>query len=212
MRINLFFIFGMLLVNTAFSWQMNGVSVCTADGLQLFPEVMADDNGGAIIVWEDARPISGQAHGYEVYTQKVDSSGILQWPSAGVRASTLPEGFPEHGHRLSARIATDGAGGVIIAWVNHHRIPKTGAPNEKFHPGIYAQRINDGNLVWNSGKPVEIVSYTQGGLEPDFTPTICSDGAGGVICAWIDPPDKYDPNYYVKATRLDEDYGVWIKD
>ena len=50
-------------------WAFNGIPVCTADGDQISPQVIADGKGGAFIVWSDTR------HGdHDTYIHPVPST------------------------------------------------------------------------------------------------------------------------------------------
>jgi hypothetical protein len=48
-------------------WPFNGEGICTAEGYQDYPQLVADGSGGAIITWQDYRSGSD----YHVYTQRV---------------------------------------------------------------------------------------------------------------------------------------------
>jgi hypothetical protein len=87
-------------------WVQNGNAICTATGEQEYPQTASDGAGGAIVTWEDAR----NGVNYDVYAQRVDSSGAVQWTADGVVlcAATGSQTFPT--------IAYDGAGEAIISW------------------------------------------------------------------------------------------------
>ena len=63
-------------------WATNGVAVCSAPGDQRYPELIHDGFGGIIIVWWDNRDYNN-----DIYAQKLDSSGNIQWTSSGVAVS-----------------------------------------------------------------------------------------------------------------------------
>lgn len=88
--------------------------------------------------------------------------------------------------------ATDGSGGVIIAW------------HDEGDTDIYAQRVDgDGTLLWTaSGLNVISAPQTQ------TFPKIISDGNGGAIIAWDDQrlspsPALFSP-HYIGAQHLDK--------
>jgi hypothetical protein len=124
------------------------------------PQIVGDGAGGAVIAWLDTR--SGD---YDVYAQKVDSSGAILWSSGGVPICTAG------GNQEVFHIAGDGFGGSIIAWEDGR--------DENIH--IYAQKVDtDGNLLWTAdGVRVDT------GLESVFAPDIDSDGDGGAYIAWV---------------------------
>ena len=73
-------------------WALDGIEVCAADNNQVKPDIISDETGGAIIVWQDNR--TGSA---DIYAQRVISNGNLVWTSNGVPISvpaldqTLPQ-------------------------------------------------------------------------------------------------------------------------
>jgi len=92
---------------------------------------VSDGAGGVILAWQDQR--SGT--GVELYAQRMSAGGVAQWTTNGVSFTSLASGayFPA--------IASDGAGGAIVAW-------------EDYRDGIdlYAQRLYPtGYAAWVSG-------------------------------------------------------------
>jgi hypothetical protein len=87
-------------------WSSADVAICVAIGSnQANPELIADGNGGAIIAWTDQRTDSG-----DIYAQKVNSSGNVQWTLNGV-AVCAASGVQDY-----TQLVSDGQGGAIIAW------------------------------------------------------------------------------------------------
>ncbi len=150
-------------------WTANGVPLCTAGGDQYGPVIASDGAGGAIVTWEDGRGSS-----YDIYAQRVNASGVPQWTTNGVPVVIFPD------FQISFTIASDGAGGAIVAWVNQN------FSGTLFD--IYAQRLNAlGVQQWavNGVAVCTAADYQE-------TPTIVADGAGGAIVAWIDGRNGYD--------------------
>ncbi|MEO8167642.1 MAG: hypothetical protein ABI623_05295, partial [bacterium] len=84
-------------------WTVNGVSICTA--LSQVSQIVSDDAGGAIISWNDFR--SGNViDSADVYAQRINASGIAQWPVNGVPICTYPL------RQVNGPIVSDGAGGA----------------------------------------------------------------------------------------------------
>jgi len=143
-------------------WSANGVLISIQASN---PVIVSDDSGGAIIAWSDSR--NGTSS--DIYAQRIDSSGVVQWSADGVLISTagddqsLPRSFPI--------IVSDGSGGAIIAWTDLRNgiIPVT-----------YAQRIDSSGVVqWTAnGVLISTVVGDQVYL------TMASDGRGGAIIAW----------------------------
>lgn len=91
--------------NGAVQWASNGVAVTTANYPQVNPNAVGDGSGGAIIVWQDS--VGGS---WDIYSQKLNSGGIIQWPVNGVAVGTASN------DQLSAKNISDGTGGCIYAW------------------------------------------------------------------------------------------------
>ena len=166
------------LLSPANTWSSDGKAVCNESLNQRYSQICSDGNGGAIITWEDYRSGSD----YDIYAQKVNSSGDLKWISNGIVISEASE------NQGSPRICSDGAEGSIITW-NDYRSSTT--------YDIYAQCVDsDGNIKWTvNGSPVCITKGNQ------QIPQICSDGSGGAIITWTDF-NRTSPDYDVYVQRV----------
>jgi hypothetical protein len=143
-------------------WTANGVALCTATGNQESPQITSDGAGGAIITWYDYR--SGT---YDIYAQRVNASGAVQWTTDGVALCTVT------GNQQSPQITSDGAGGAIVTWYDF----RSGSRYD-----IYAQRVNaSGSVQWTANG---VALCTATGWQ--YNPMIVSDGAGGAIVTWQD--------------------------
>jgi hypothetical protein len=141
-------------------WQIGGIRVADVpNAVQWFPDVVQDGQGGFIICWQDSR--NGT---WDIYAQRVDSSGYLLWGDEGVPVADGPatQDWPV--------MASDGQGGAIIAW------------EQPAASDIYAQRIDsEGQKLWgDEGILVCGAPDYQGWLD------ITEDGQGGAIMAWED--------------------------
>lgn len=142
-------------------WTANGAQVCTAAGDQLYPEIVSDGVGGAIIVWIDWR--AGFA---DIYAQRVDGAGSVKWAANGVPVTTASL------HQKVLAVAPDDSGGVLVAWED----------SRSSFTDIYAQRIDStGAAKWT---PNGVAICTAADYQR--TPDITSDGGGGAIVAWSD--------------------------
>jgi hypothetical protein len=90
----------------AVQWAANGVLVCGVAGYQENATITSDGSGGAIAAWEDYRSLSH----YDIYSQRIDSSGSMVWPSDGIPVATAS------GDQRNPKIVGDRAGGFIAAW------------------------------------------------------------------------------------------------
>ncbi|HET6348012.1 MAG TPA: T9SS type A sorting domain-containing protein [Candidatus Krumholzibacteria bacterium] len=145
-------------------WTPNGVALCTAPGSQGIPMITTDGSGGAIITWYDFRNVTDS----DIYAQRVNASGVPQWPPDGAPVCTAP------GNQFNPTIVSDNLGGAIVAW----RDLQGGTDYD-----IYSQRLNSYGVVqW---PPAGVALCTAAGDQSN--PTIVSDGASGAIVAWQDP-------------------------
>ena len=158
-------------------WTVNGVTICTANKNQNDPQICSDGGGGAIIAWEDLRGGSS----FDIYAQRVNSNGIVQWTVNGSTICTVSDS------QSNPQICSDGGGGAIIAWQDF----RGGSSYD-----IYAQRVNTiGVVQWTiNGSTICTTSGSQ-----DF-PQICSDGGGGAIIAWKDY--RSGSNYDIYAQKI----------
>jgi len=147
-------------------WTANGVAICTASGSQLYPQIISDGSGGAIITWQDDRWAT--ITGWDIYLQLVNVSGTPQWTANGKAICTAGN------DQYAPQITTDGSGGAIIAWEDE-RSTTTDCD-------IYARRIDaSGTRQWRANG---VAICTAG--NDQYAPQITTDGSGGAIIAWQD--------------------------
>jgi hypothetical protein len=161
----------------AFQWAINGVAISTAANNQQTQDIVSDGSGGAIITWSDSRSASSS----DVYAQRINSGGVVQWTADGVVISATTS------HQDSPTLISDAIGGAIITW----RDNRTGLYD------VYAQRINSSGVVQWTTNGVAISTAT--GLQ-EF-PIIVSDGNGGAIFTWRDSRNGVS-NYDVFAQQV----------
>ena len=157
-------------------WYDIGMPACTASNSQSNPLIVADSSGGAIIAWQDSR--TGAT--LDIYVQKLDSSGYIQWTANGVLMGSAASGL------IIGQMISDGAGGAIVTW-NDRR---------NFYNDIFAQRIaSNGSVQWTANG----VNVCAAAMHQE-NPTLSSDGASGAIIAWQDDRDGTGDIY---AQRID---------
>jgi len=160
-------------------WAPNGVPVCKAAGFQWYPRAVPDGAGGAIVVWQDGR--AGTE--FDVYVQRVGSSGTALWPNGGVAVCAAAN------DQTLPTVVSDGQGGAVIAWSDQR-----GADAD-----IYAQRINTNGAVQWAANGVALCTAT--GAQQSLT--IASDGLSGGIVGWQDlRAGDTNPDLY--ARRINE--------
>jgi len=162
---------------------MVNVPLCTAVGNQggNGPAVVPSIDGGAIVAWRDERFAD-----YDIYAQRVDGQGFVQWTVDGLPVCNLTE------IQMNVKGISDGAGGAIFVW----------SDMRDGEADVYAQRIDvDGQPMWPVGSPsLDGVPVSDSPEHQTFV-MIVSDGAGGAIVAWeqgVTPSDLY-------AQRLNPD-------
>jgi hypothetical protein len=148
-------------------WTENGSAITYLEGGKQYPVLVSDGSGGAIIVWQDYRNGSD----FDIYSQRINSAGIIQWTENGVAISTA-----EYGQHVPQAVS-DGDSSAIIVWHDQR--------NGYFD--IYSQKINsNGSAEWTAnGVPVCTEAYDQTFL------AACSDGKGGIVITWQDYRNGY---------------------
>ncbi|HUK61987.1 MAG TPA: hypothetical protein VLV15_01600, partial [Dongiaceae bacterium] len=145
-------------------------------GDQTGPSLSSDGEGGAFIAWQDTR--NG---GSDIYAIRVAFSGGIPPGWSGARPVCIASGTQQH-----PSCASDGAGGVIVAWEDDRSDATSGFD-------LYALRIRgDATLAsgWTTdGNAMCAASGDQTGIH------LVSDGIGGAIASWEDDrsgnPDIY---------------------
>ena len=121
-------------------WTTDGIAVCTAAWGQYGPEIVPDDTGGAIVTWYDLRDISGTSN--DIYAQRVDASGSLEWPTDGLAVCSATE------NQWRSTVAPDGSGGAIVTWQDDRGVDSD----------IYAQRVTHSGYIGSDTLPVSVLA------------------------------------------------------
>jgi len=142
-------------------WPVNGILIYDSDSTQVDPWISHDGSGGVYYAWDDNR--NGN---YDVYMQRVDSTGNLLWNPQGIIICDV------QGHQLGVRVIEDGTGGAILCWIDARG-------GDDFN--LYAQRVDEnGNLQWGTG----VVVCDIAGLQ--FNAVTISDQNQGMVVVWQD--------------------------
>ena len=158
-------------------WAPGGTLVRQGTALAFYTVTAADGAGGVVMAWADTRQGN-----YDVYAQRLDAQGTPLWTAGGVGLCTFND------HQYPTGIATDGAGGAIVAWVDF----RLGSSSVQ----LYAGRITGAGVApWPVGGVA--VSPANWGMGQ---PRIAADGRGGAFITWDDGTPG---NYFVYAQRLD---------
>jgi hypothetical protein len=158
-------------------WPAQGTPVITAPGGQFVSQVLADGFGGVIVVWTDSR---GSLLDSDIYAQRLDASGTPLWPPDGV---LLIVGSDRYGNSVTA---SDGAGGLLVAWESGYQ-----------DPNILALRVTSAGDIAPGWDPGGVVVCGHTGHQDQ--PAIAPDGTGGAYVSWIDERDSvYDPELFMQ--------------
>lgn len=149
--------------NGEVQWATGGVSISGASDHQEYPQIISDGAGGAIIAWEDWRNLLNS----DIYAQRVDGSGNVQWPIDGVSICTASD------DQSTLQLVSDGLLGAILTWQDWRN----------GNADIYAQKVNgSGTVQWTPASGVSICTESNHQLYPQ----LISNGSGDVIITWED--------------------------
>jgi hypothetical protein len=140
------------------------------------PVVISTSDNHVIVAWID---FSNQIAG-DVYAQKINADGELQWATGGVEVCVAD------GEQISLNIVPDDAGGAYIIWLDSRNSGGT---------DIYGMHVgSDGNMMWaDNGIAVADNDGSQTGH------TFWEDGVGGAVMAYV---NSYDNNSDIYITRM----------
>jgi len=173
-------------------WSQDGIGICVYSfHAQPDPVLVADGEGGAIIVWYDWRNFcnsQGRHNCASIYAQRVGATGDIHWQKNGVLICS------NIGDEANAHAVSDGAGGAIVAW-SDYRSASPPYSTTSSSGDVYAQRIDGSGAVRWSADGVAI--STAAGAQ--IIPFLDSDGAGGAIITW---PDGRDANEDIYVNRI----------
>jgi len=130
-------------------WASTGVSICTATGDQLDPQIVDVYSGGAIISWVDHRTPAS-----DIYLQRITIDGIIKSVAGGMDVCSADS------NQNNPVIISDGNGGAIVAWQDFR----------DNNSDIYTQIIPNGSIGirWRASKP-SAMSSRQGILHIDHS-------------------------------------------
>ena len=130
-----------------------------------------DGSGGFFVAWSETRNESDLLQTSEVLAQHFTAAGVPApgWPARGLAVADVPPDAD------SPSIVSDGAGGVIVVWMDYsggRTMPR-------------AQHLSAaGQHLWASAGVA-----LSAGDSVRVAPVAVSDGAGGAIVAWLDLSD-----------------------
>ena len=145
----------------------NEVEVYAGTGIQRNARITKASDNGAIIVWEDGRNEISENF-KDLYAQKLDISGNLQWDASSV------EIVQAMNDQLNPRLKGDNDGGAWITW-------EDGRVNNHPYEDIYIQHVNSSGTFELPANGYDVCSAD--GWQ--FSPLVkISDN--NVFCVWGD--------------------------
>lgn len=136
--------------------------ISSSTGYQRHPVCVSDGSGGSFVAWQEVRPVS-----FTVVAQHVLANGVVDpaWPASGLVVA------PSVNNQTNPKIIADGTGGMIVTWLDSGNLGD-----------VYAQRLTGAGAI-APGWPAAGVAVAATLVEESH-PSICTDGAGGVIVVY----------------------------
>jgi hypothetical protein len=147
-------------------WPQGGLALADSGYGVGAPSLVSDGAGGVIVVWDDARDTSDVV-AEDIYAQRVNGNGVMQWNPKGVILCKRP------GVQLMPQAATDGAGGAWATWED----------DDKYR--VCAQHVSAAGVTQFDSTGIALADTAAFGFYR-LGPTIVPDGAGGAVVAWYD--------------------------
>jgi hypothetical protein len=161
-------------------WVAGGREVSGADNDQNYPKMISDNEGGAIITWQD-----GRNGNLDIYAQRISGTGSRQWTISGVPVCLL---------------VTEQHEPIIVSASNHKAIIAWEDERNGTYD-IYIQRleVEDGDYDWDlNGNVVCDAASTQ------RNPVMTAGLSGDAILAW---EDNRNGNMDIYASRI-SNWGI----
>ena len=156
---------------------------------QVQPKVRPLPNNQWYVSWFDSDPNGPPPIGYDVYLQRLDASGVEQFPHDGTMVADLSNSSTE-----DYGLDIDNWGNALLAFLD---------TREGRNQQVTAAKMDaNGNPLWGTNG----VQLTKGGTQ-HYAPKITGTSDGGVVVAWT---EAYGTTANVKLQKLDP-YGnpVW---
>ncbi len=162
-------------------WDTGGRLIMSAVGDQRTPRVAAGPDGSVFFAWADG---SSGAADTNIYAQKSNTSGALQWNIDGVAVCAA------QGWQGRVRMCAGDSGSLILSWTDNRGDPS----DATYEYDIYSQCVDaGGSSQWQAdGLPVAVAQGTQRMQQ------CVPDGAGGAYVVWEDDRNAGDWDVYAQ--------------
>jgi hypothetical protein len=113
-------------------WGIDAQCVTLSDSAQWWPVICSDGAKGVITAWQENRD---RTHSWDIYAQRIDSSGVRQWGDYGIAVCNADSS------QESPKITCDNSGNSTVAWADMR--------NNNAVYNVYSQRLTiSGSPVW----------------------------------------------------------------
>jgi hypothetical protein len=92
------------------AWEINGIPICVAGGVQREPRLVSDGSRGAVVYWMDYRDDYGDVTVDAIYAQRINASGKSLWAFNGIPVCMAD------GAQRTPRAISNGNGGAFVVW------------------------------------------------------------------------------------------------
>ncbi len=170
-----------------FLWGANGIQLTSATQDEYVPSISVTSSNNVIVAW--SRPTTPQA---EIVMQKITPAGSLSWGSSGITYQTGSQSYT--GARV---LGVDGDNYLMGFYKETGNFPA-------LTRHIYVQKFDaSGTAVWGS----DVLASNANGISAFTNFNIASDGANGIVLAWMDDRNS-DNNINASVQRVLSDGSI----
>ena len=147
-------------------WELNGVPICDAEGIQKNAAITSDGRGGVVAIWRDERDVFS-----DLYAQRIGPDGTPRWKHNGIPLCTAG------GYQDKPFLTRCGENEFFVAWLDFRE-----DYGDENNDAIYGQKINlEGKPLWTeNGIPLCTASGVQ------RPPYVVEFGSGKLSVVWSD--------------------------
>jgi hypothetical protein len=162
-------------------WGSSDVKVnqSSTNSIQPFPAIAVDSNGNSVIAWVDDRDGN-----YNIYAQKLDSSGNAQWGSSDVKVNQNSDSALQN----YPSVVIDSNDDAIVVWHDE----RNGASDDD----IYAQKLNSTGVAQWGSSDVKVNQNSDSTIQSYPDVALYSDDS--VIVTWSDYRSSSHYDIYVQ--------------